>query len=424
MSLSHTAIQTAKPKEKPYKLYDEKGLYALVTPKGGKLWRFKYRFGGKEKLLALGTYPEISLKEAHDRRDKARELVALGQDPSEVRKAAEAEQAKAITDTFEAVAREWFANRSTTWVPAHADKIIRRLERDVFPYLGSRGIADIKPAELLEVMRHIEARGANETTHRALQSCGQIFRYAIATGRAERDIAADLRDALVPVQKGHFAAITDPKEIGGLIRMMRDYKGYPVVRYALQLAPLVFVRPGELRRAEWAEIDFEASAWSIPGERMKMRQPHVVPLSHQAQQILKELHELTGSGQYLFPSPRDRRRPISDNAVLSALRRMGIGKDEMSGHGFRAMARTVMDEVLQVRPDFLERQLAHQVKDPNGRAYNRTSHLDERRKMMQQWADYLDQLAATAPTAAPQAEAKPNTQPTAKPAWRKAKGKK
>ena len=424
MSLSHTAIQSAKPKEKPYKLYDEKGLYALVTPNGGKLWRFKYRFGGKEKLLALGTYPEISLKEAHDRRDKARELVALGQDPSEVRKAAEAEQAKAITDTFEAVAREWFANRSTTWVPAHAHKIIRRLERDVFPYIGHRSITDIKSAELLEVIRRIEARGANETAHRALQSCGQIFRYASSADRVERDITINLREALVPVQKGHFAAITDPKEIGGLIRTMRDYKGSQVVRYAPQLAPLVFVRPGELRKAEWSEIDFEASTWNIPGERMKMREPHVVPLSSQAHKIIKELHELTGNGQYLFPSPRDRRRPMSDNAVLSALRRMGIGKEEMSGHGFRAMARTVMDEVLQVRPDFLERQLAHQVKDPNGRAYNRTSHLDERRKMMQRWADYLDELAAATPTPAPQPEAQPVKNPTAKPTGRSTKGKK
>ncbi len=420
MSLSHTAIQTAKSKEKPYKLYDEKGLFVIVTPNGGKWWRFKYRFGGKEKLLSLGTWPEISLKEAHDRRDKARELVALGQDPSEARKSAEVEQAKATTDTFEAVAREWFANRSASWVPAHADKIIRRLERDVFPYLGNRGVADIKSPELLEVLRRIEGRGANETTHRALQSCGQVFRYAIATGRTERDIAADLRDALVPVKKGHFAAVTDPKEIGGLIRTMRDYKGYPVVRYALQLAPLVFLRPGELRNAQWQEIDFEAKTWCIPGERMKMRQPHIVPLSRQAQKILKDLHEITGSGQYLFPSPRDKRRPISDNAVLAALRRMGIGKEEMSGHGFRAMARTVLDEVLHVRPDFIEHQLAHAVRDTNGRAYNRTEHLDGRRAMMQQWADYLDQLAA-APTVPPQPEAQTTPQPTAKAAGRNAK---
>jgi integrase len=421
MPLSHTAIQTAKTKAKRYKLYDEKGLFLIVTPGGGKWWRFKYRIDGKEKLLSMGTWPEVSLKDARDKRDRAREQVAAGKDPSDIRKADDTEQAKETT--FEVVAREWVANRSAVWEPSNASKILRRLELDVFPYIGKRGIAGIKPPELLTVMRRIEERGAGDTAHRALQNCGQIFRYAIQTGRAERDVAADLRGALVPVKGGHFAAVTDPKQIGGLLRTVRGYVGHPVIRCALQLAPLVFLRPGELRKAQWSEVNLDTNSWHIPAERMKMRQPHIVPLSRQAQDVLKELQKLTGKGQYLFPSPRSTSRPISDNAVLAALRRMGIGKEEMSGHGFRAMARTVLDEVLHVRPDYIEHQLAHAVPDPNGRAYNRTAHLDERRKMMQQWADYLDQLAA-APAPAPQPEAPPATQPTAKAAGRNAKGKK
>ena len=247
----------------------------------------------------------------------------------------------------------------------------------------------------MSALRRIENRGAVDTAHRALQNCGQIFRYAVATGRAERDCAADLRGALAPVRESHFAAITEPKAIGALLKIMDSYHGNVITKCAMRLAPLVFVRPGELRKAEWAEIDIETSTWNIPAERMKMREAHIVPLSQQAIEILKELRPLTGQGTYLFPSPRTRTRPMSDNAILSAFRRMGIEKDEMTGHGFRAMARTVLDEVLHVRPDYIEHQLAHAVRDPNGRAYNRTAHLPERRKMMQDWADYLDRLRKT-----------------------------
>lgn len=271
-------------------------------------------------------------------------------------------------------------------------KTTRRLEIDAFPWFGKRPIAEITAPELLAALRRTEARGAVGTAHRALQNFGQVFRYAIATGRATRDVSADLRGALRPVKEGHFAAMTDPKDIGPLLRAMYEYQGSAVTRAALRLAPLVFVRPGELRQAEWKEIDFEKAEWRIPAERMKMKQPHIVPLSRQALEILNELHPQTGRGRFLFPSPLTNLRAMSDNAILTAMRRMGIGKDEMSGHGFRAMARTVLDEVLNIRPDYIEHQLAHAVRDPNGRAYNRTAHLPERRKMMQQWADYLDGL--------------------------------
>ena len=263
---------------------------------------------------------------------------------------------------------------------------------DAFPWFGKRPIAEIMAPELLAALRRTEARGAIGTAHRALQNFGQVFRYAIATGRATRDPAADLRGALKPVKEGHFAAITDPKDIGPLLRAMYDYQGSAITRAAMRLAPLVFVRPGELRKAEWKEVDFEKAEWRIPAERMKMKQPHIVPLSRQTIEILKELHPITGRGRFLFPSPLTNQRAMSDNAILTAMRRMGIDKNEMSGHGFRAMARTVLDEVLHVRPDYIEHQLAHAVRDPNGRAYNRTAHLPERRKMMQQWADYLDEL--------------------------------
>ena len=267
-----------------------------------------------------------------------------------------------------------------------------RLENDVFPWLGSRPIADVTAKELLATVNHIVDRGAVESAHRVLQNCGQVLRYAIATGRAERNPVADLRGALPPVKQTHLAAIVDPVAIGGLLRAMDAYSGSLVTKCALRLAPLVFVRPGELRQAEWAEFDLDGAQWNIPAEKMKMREPHLVPLSPQAVAILCELHPLTGRGRYVFPSARSPQRPMSNNAVLSALRRMGYATDEMSGHGFRAMARTVLDEVLHFRPDYIEHQLAHAVKDPNGRAYNRTAHLPERCMMMAAWADYLDTL--------------------------------
>lgn len=394
MPLTDTAIRNAKPGDKTIKLFDERGLYLEVSPAGGKWWRLKYRFDGKEKRLSLGVYPDVSLKDARERRDTARKLLADGTDPSENRKAQKSARAGRAANSFEVVAREWYAKYSATWAKDHGNRIIRRFERDIFPWIGARPIAEITAPELLAVVRRIEDRGALETAHRALGNCGQVFRYAVATGRAERDPSGDLRGALPPVKGEHFAATTDPKRVGEILRALDGYQGTLTVRCALRLAPLVFVRPGELRKAEWADIDLDAAEWRYTVT--KTNTPHIVPLSRQAVAILRELQPLTGRGQFVFPGARSNGRPMSDNAILAAMRRMGIGKEEMSGHGFRAVARTILDEVLGVRPDYIEHQLAHAVRDPNGRAYNRTAHLPERRKMMQQWADYLDKLKAGA----------------------------
>jgi integrase len=395
MPMTDTKARNAKPKDKQFKLFDTDGLFLLVSPAGGKWWRFKYRFGGKEKLVSLGTYPEVSLSQARERRDAARKQVADGIDPSQARKALKAAKTQ-DAKTFEVVAREWHTKFTPSWTPGHAAMIIRRLELNVFPWIGARPIIDIKAPELLMTLRRIESRGALETAHRVKIICGQVFRYAVATGRAERDPSADLRGALPPVKPKHLAAITDPEKVAGLLRAIDDYAGSFVTKCALKLAPLLFVRPGELRQMEWSEIDLDAAEWNIPAEKMKNRQRHLVPLARQSIEILRELYPLTGTGRYVFPSARTTRRPMSNNAVLAALRRMGFEKDEMSGHGFRAMARTILDEVLRIRPDFIEHQLAHAVRDPLGRAYNRTTHLEERRKMMQTWADYLDGLKAGA----------------------------
>ncbi|MEJ1358421.1 MAG: integrase arm-type DNA-binding domain-containing protein [Candidatus Sedimenticola sp. (ex Thyasira tokunagai)] len=395
MPLTDTAIRNAKPQQKSRKMFDERGLFLLVSPKGGKWWRFKYRFDGKEKQLSLGVYPDVGLKDARERRDEARKQVAAGIDPSEHRKAKKASREEQSANSFEVIAREWFAKHSPNWTADHADRIIRRLERDIFPWVGGKPIADITAPLLLEAVRRIENRGALETAHRALGDCGQVFRYAVATGRAERDPSGDLRGALPPVKgRKHFAAVTEPKKVAKVLRVLDGYEGTLTVRCALRLAPLVFVRPGELRHAQWADIDLEAAEWRYTVTKTNTQ--HIVPLSHQAVKILRELHPLTGRGSYVFPGARSAKRPMSDNAILAAMRRMGIGKEEMSGHGFRAMARTILDEVLGFRPDYIEHQLAHAVRDPNGRAYNRTAHLPERRKMMQEWADYLDTLKAGA----------------------------
>jgi integrase len=390
--LTDIQVKCAKPKEKDYKLPDGYGLYLLITPTNGKLWRFDYRYDNKRKTLAFGAYPAISLADARQRRGDAKKLLANGVDPGAVRKAQKEARVADCENSFEVVAREWHSKFEHTWSNVHAVTLKERMEKDLFPYIGARPIGEIKSPELLTVLRRIESRGALDTAHRIRFMCSQIFRYALATGRAERDPAADLRGALPPVKYGHRAAPTDPKEVAPLLRAIDGYEGSFVVKCAMRLAPLVFVRPGELRHAEWSEIDFDAEQWNIPAERMKMKEPHIVPLSWQALSILKELLPLTGSGRYLFPCHRSPLRCMSDNAVNAGLRRMGFEKSEITGHGFRAMARTILDEVLQVRPDFIEHQLAHAVKDPNGRAYNRTSHLAERRKMMQTWADYLDGL--------------------------------
>ena len=389
--LSEIKVRNAKPQESAYKLFDGGGLYLFVTPSGGKLWHFKYHFDNKEKKLTFGSYPEISLLDARQRRDDARKLLANGVDPGAVRKAQK--QAKVEdTETVEVIAREWHEKFKSKWTEGHALKIMRSLERDVFPWIGTRPIKEIKAPELLTVLRRVESRGVLEGAHRIRGLCSMIFRYAVSTGRTERNPAQDLIGSLAPAKEKHLAAITEPKEVRELLLAIDGYVGSYVVRLALQLSPLVFVRPGELRHMEWKEVDFENALWSIPAEKMKMREPHLVPLSKQAIKILEELQKLTGTSQYAFPSGRTYDRPMSNNAILAALRRMGYTKDEMTPHGFRAMARTIIDEVLQIRPDFIEHQLAHSVRDPNGRAYNRTAHLAERKKMMQKWADYLDGL--------------------------------
>lgn len=390
MMLTDVAIRRAKPTDKTQRLFDGGGMYLELSPAGGKWWRLKYRFGGKEKRLSLGTYPDTGLADAREKRDAARKLLAAGVDPGEQRKATKAAGAESAANSFEVIAREWHAKQSATWVDLHASRIMLRMENDIFPWLGSRPIADIPAKDFLTTVNRIVDRGATESAHRVLQNCGQVMRYAIATGRAERNPVADLKGALPPVKQTHHASITEPQAIGGLLRAMDAYNGSLVTKCALRLAPLLFVRPGELRQAEWSEFDLDGGQWNIPAEKMKMREPHLVPLAPQAVAILRELHPLTGRGRYVFPSARSPQRPMSNNAVLSALRRMGYATDEMTGHGFRAMARTVLDEVLHFRPDYIEHQLAHAVKDPNGRAYNRTAHLAERRKMMAGWADYLD----------------------------------
>lgn len=389
--LSEVSARTVKSQEKDFKLFDGGGLFLLVTRSGGKLWHLKYRFDGKEKKLSFGAYPEISLLDARQKRDEARRQLANGIDPGAVRKAQKQTKIES-TETFEVISREWYARFISSWTTGHAETIKNRLERDVFPWIGKRPIAEIKAPEVLKVLQRVESRGTLETAHRIRTICGQVFRYAVATGRADRDPATDLRGALPQPQEKHRAAITEPKKAGELLRAIDGYQGSSVVKCALRFLPLVFTRPGELRHAEWSEIDFENAEWNIPAGKMKMREPHLVPLSKQAIEILMELKELTGASRYCFPSGRSFDRPMSDNALVAALRRMGFEKSEMTAHGFRAMARTILDEVLQVRPDFIEHQLAHAVRDPNGRAYNRTSHLAERKKMMQTWADYLDGL--------------------------------
>ena len=391
MPLTDTTIRNTKPGAKPKRLFDSGGLYLEVSPSGSKLWRLKYRIAKREKRLAFGIYPEVSLKDARAKRDEARKLLAAGVDPGVQRKMMELQNASG----FEAVAREWFTKFSPNWSPDHAERVIRRFERDVFPWMGARPIGEITAPELLTALRRVENRGVVETAHRVMQNCSQVFRYAVATGRAERDPTADLRGALPPVKGNHFASITDPKAIGELLRAINGYQGSFATQCALRLAPLVFVRPGELRRAEWAEFDLDAAEWRIPASKMKMRVIHVVPLSAQAVSILRELHPLTGGGKYVFPGTRTKDRPMSENTVLAALRRMGYGTNDMTGHGFRSMASTILNEQGWNR-DAIERQLAHAERGNVRAAYNYAEHLPERQQMMQQWADYLDKIKAGA----------------------------
>lgn len=394
MPLTDTAVRNAKKREEPAKLSDERGLYLLVNSVG-KYWRFDYRFAGKRKTLALGVYPDISLAIARERRDEAKRQLTRDIDPGVARRIRRTAIVQRTANSLEAVAREWHQRFCKNWAESTAAGILRRLELDVFPWVGGRPIAEITPPELLSVLRRVESRGALETAHRVHQYSSQIFRYAVATGRAERDPAADLRGALPPVRVKHHASITDPSAVGQLLRAISGYAGSFVVKCALRLAPLVFVRPGELRRAEWPEIKLDVAEWRIPAERMKMRAPHIVPLSVQAIAILRELQHVTGGGQYVFPGARSGKRPMSENTVNAALRRLDYGSDQMTGHGFRSMASTLLNEAGWHR-DAIERQLAHAERDEVRAAYNYAEHLPERRRMMQAWADYLDGLKSGA----------------------------
>lgn len=389
--LTATEVKNAKPKDKPWKLSDEEGLYLLINPKGKKYWRYDFRFGGKRKTLTLGVYPEVSLKDARDAHDEARRQIKQDIDPTEVRKVKKQTLNQATIDSFEAIGREWFNQQMEDKSKSYRVRTERILEKDLYPYLGNRPIANIAAPELLAVLRRIEERTV-DIAHRANQTAGQVFRYAVRTGRAERDPSANIKGALKTKKKTHYAAIIDPEGVGHLMLAIDGFQGSLPVKSALQLSALVFQRPGEIRSMEWCEINWELERWEIPVERTKTSVHHVVPLSRQALETLREIQALTGRGRFVFPNARGASRCMSDNGVRCALRTLGYDKETMTAHGFRAMARTLLDEVLGFRPDWIEHQLAHAVKDPNGRAYNRTSFLDDRREMMQAWADYLDQL--------------------------------
>jgi integrase len=394
--LTDTEIRKAKPSDKPYRMFDGGGLYLEVAVSGGKLWRFKYRFNGKEKRQAIGTYPDTPLAKARGRRDEARRLLADGVDPSENRKVQAAAKVALAESSFEVIGREWFAKMKPEWADSHADKIMARLERDIFPWLGKRPITELTALEVLTTLKRISDRGAKDTAKRAQQDCGGVFRYAIQTGRASYNPIPDLRGALPTAIGGNFAAITDPVQVGELLRAIDGFNGTFVVKCALRLSPFLFVRPGELRQAKWADFDLDKAEWKFLVSKVKKTEEpriHLVPLSTQAVVILNELHALTGHGEFVFPGARSNGRAMSEAAVNAALRRMGYDtKTEITGHGFRAMARTILHEVHGIPPEVIEHQLAHKVPDALGSAYNRTKFLTARKAMMQRWADYLDKL--------------------------------
>lgn len=393
MALADTFVRQVKHTGKPAgdKHSDGQGMYLLVKA-SGKYWRMDYTHLAKRRTLALGVYPAVSLAKARERRNEARKLLADGIDPGSAKREQQLSKLAAAAHTFEAVARDWLKKTKANRAEITQTKVAAWLEKDVFPALGKMPISSIGPRDVLSMVRKVEARGALDSAHRIKQVCGQIFRFAVAGGMAERDVTVDLKGALTAVPKKHFSAITDPKQAGALMRSIHAYTGHPCSVAALKLSPLVFVRPGELRTAEWEEIDLDKAEWRIPGSKMKMKQDHIVPLSTQAVDILRGVHPISGHGQYVFPSMRTGERPMSENTINAALRGMGYSQQDHTAHGFRAMARTIMDEVLEERVDLIEHQLAHAVKDTNGRAYNRTAHLPARREMMQRWADYLDKL--------------------------------
>ncbi len=395
MALSNTAIINAKAAEKPYKLYDTDGLFLQVTPKGGKWWRLKYRFDGKEKLLSLGTYPDISLSQARQKRDDAKKLLAIDIDPSENRKKTKAEKKLSSENSFELVAREWWQSHMKNKADSHKEKVIRRFELYLFPWIGKKPISSITAPQILETLRRIEKQNKVETAHRTLQTAGQVFRYAVQTGRAERDVTADLKGALPATTVKHMAAFTEPKDVAELLRALDAFNGTLTVQCALRLAPLVFVRPSELRMAKWTDIDLDAGTWQYLVSKTKT--DHIVPLSTQAIDILHEMHPVSGHGQYVFQGGHSPLKPMSESAINAALKRMGYDtKKDITGHGFRAMARTILHERLNIDPAIIEHQLAHKVPDTLGSAYNRTKFIEQRKGMMQVWADYLDELKAGA----------------------------
>jgi integrase len=393
MALTDTGIKGLKPNGTAVgeKHSDGQGLYLHVKD-AGKYWRMSYRYDGKQRTLALGVYPAVGLAKARQRRDKARELLADGIDPSTAKQEEKAARMAASANTFELVAREWLDKTAGDRMASTHGKVTTWLEKDVFPFIGKLPISTMGPRDVLGALRHMEGRGALDSVQRVKQICGQVFRYAVATQRAERDVTSDLKGALAKHAPDNFAAITEPKHAGELMRSIFAYAGHPYTVAALKLSPLVFVRPGELRTAEWAEIDLDAAEWRIPASKMKMKVDHLVPLSTQAVEILRSIQPQTGHGKYVFPGLRTGERPMSENTINGALRAMGYAQEVHSAHGFRAMARTIMDEVLNQRVDLIEHQLAHKVKDANGNAYNRTAHLPARKVMMQTWADYLDKL--------------------------------
>ena len=391
MPLSDLKVRKLKPKNKPYKLADAEGLYIYVPKSGKKVWRMNYILGGKQKTLTIGQYPVISLKKARRRRDDARELLSKGIDPSEKKQQAKQVEIEITVNTFENIAREWHAKNCHLWVEKRQKTTLSNLERNVFPTIGKMPIKDIKAPDLLIIIDKLEARGIKYTAHKTMQHCGRVFRYAIATARADHDISADIKGAIAPHRQKHFPSITVPKEVGKLLQAIDSFEGYFVVGCALKVSPLVFVRPGELRHAEWSEIDFDDALWRIPAEKMKMRTDHKVPLAKQTLAILKEIKPITGETKYVFPSVRTNSRPISENTVNVALRRMGYTKDEMTAHGFRSMASTLLYEQ-GFNSDYIELQLAHRERNSSKAAYNRAEHLEKRRDMMQRWADYLDKL--------------------------------
>ncbi len=392
--LSDVTIRNARPKEKAFKLSDEKGLYLLIQPTGGKLWRFDYRFFGKRKTLALGSYPEISLAMARDGRDEARRHVASDIDPSEIRRAVREARQGAANNSFEVIAREWIGTHMADKAASHTSRLLRRLEVYVFPWLGNKAISEITAPQLLESIRRIQNANKLETAHRTLQSVGQIFRYATQTGRAARDITVDLKGALPPTTTKHMASFTEPNQVAELLKAIDGFTGTLTVQSALKLAPLVFVRPGELRTAKWADIDFDAAEWKY--RVSKTNTDHIVPLSHQALAILLDIHPFSGHGEFVFMGGHDPRKPMSDAALNASLKRMGYDtQTQITGHGFRAMARTILHERLGIDPYIIEHQLAHKVPDALGAAYNRTKFIEQRKVMMQQWSDYLDELKAS-----------------------------